>query len=128
MRKVLFSRIRLPMAGRDDQHFVGRHAAAADLGQQGLRKDADDRRGQLRADLLLLVGGEDVDDAVDRALGAGGVQRAEDDVARFGRGDGRLDRLQVAHFAHQDDVGVLPQRAANGLGEASARRRRSRAG
>ena len=28
--------------------------------------------------------GKDVDDAVDRALGAGGVQRAEHDVARFG--------------------------------------------
>ena len=66
-------------------------------------------RGQLRADLLLLVGGEDVDDAVDRALGAGGVQRAEDDVAGFGRRDGRLDRLQVAHFADQDHVGVLTQ-------------------
>ena len=49
--------------------------------------------------------------------GPGGVQRAEDDVAGFGRGDGRFDRLQVAHFAHEDDVGVLPQGAADGLGE-----------
>ncbi len=49
--------------------------------------------------------------------GAGGVQRAEDDVAGFGRGDRRLDRLQVAHFAHEDHVRVLSQRAANGLGE-----------
>ena len=71
------------MAGVDHEHLVGRHPAAADLRQQRLREDADDRRRQLRADLLLLVGGEDVDDAVDRALGAGGVQRAEDDVARF---------------------------------------------
>ena len=60
---------------------------------------------------------EDVDDAVDRALGRVGVQRAEDDVAGFGRRDGRLDRLQVAHFADQDDVGVHPQGAADGLGE-----------
>ena len=72
--------------------------------------------------------GKDVDDAVDRALGAGGVQRAEHDVARFGRGDGRLDRLQVAHFADEDHVGVLPQGAANRFGESWARRRRSRAG
>ena len=119
MRKVLFSRIRLPMAGVTDEHFVGRHAAAADLGQQGLRKDADHRRRQLRADLLLLARGKDVDDAVDRALGARGVQRGENDVARFRRGDGRLDRLQVAHFAHHDDVGVLPQGAADRLGEAA---------
>ena len=62
--------------------------------------------------------GKDVDDAVDRAGGARGVQRAEHDVARFGRGDGRLDRFQVAHFADQDHVGVLPQGAANRLGEA----------
>ena len=91
--------------------------------QQGLREHADNGHRQLRADLFLLAGGKDVDDAVDRALGAGGVQRAEDDVARFGRRDRRLDRLQVAHFADQDHVGVLPQRAANRLGEASARRR-----
>ena len=50
--------------------------------------------------------------------GAGGVQRAEHHVARFGGGDGRFDRFQVAHFADEDHVGVLPQRAANGLGEA----------
>ena len=65
---------------------------------------------KLRADLLLLAGGKHVDDAVDGALGAGGVQGAEDDVAGFGRGDGRLDRFQVAHFADQDHVRVLTQR------------------
>ena len=46
-----------------------------------------------------------------------GVQRAEHDVARFGRGDGRFDRFQVAHFADQDHVRVLPQGAANRFGE-----------
>ena len=61
--------------------------------------------------------GKHVDDAVDRAGGAGGVQRAEHDVARFGRGDGRFDRFQVAHFADEDHVRVLPQRAANRFGE-----------
>ena len=71
--------------------------------------------------------GKHVDDAVDRALGAGGVQRAEHDVPGFGRGDGRFDRLQVAHFADQDHVGILPQRAANALRKSSARRRRLRA-
>ncbi len=60
--------------------------------------------------------------------GAGGVQRAEHDVPRFGRGDGRFDRFQVAQFADQDHVGVLPQRAANRLGEARSHRRRPRAG
>ena len=56
--------------------------------------------------------GKHVDDAVDRAGRARRVQRAEHDVARFGRGDGRFDRFQVAHFADEDHVRVLPQRAA----------------
>ncbi len=105
-------------AGGDHEHLVGRDAAAADLRQQRLRKDADDRRGQLGADLLLLVGGKDVDDAVDGSLGPRGVQGAEDDVPGLGRRDGRLDGLQVAHFAHHDHVGVLPQRPPDRLGEA----------
>ena len=32
--------------------------------------------------------------------------------------DGRLDRFQIAHFADQDHVGVLPQGAAERFGEA----------
>ena len=39
-------------------------------------------------------------------------------MARFGCGDGRGDRFEVAHFAHEDDVRVLAERAADGLGEA----------
>ena len=115
------------MPGVTTKHLVGRDPAAADLGHQRLRKDADDRRRQLRADLILLVGGEDVDDAVDRALGTGRVQRAKHHVPRFGRGDRRFDRLQVAHLADQDHVGVLTQRAADRLGETRARRRQPRA-
>ena len=61
--------------------------------------------------------GKAFDDAVNRLGRAGGVQGAEDQVARFGGGDGRLHRLQVAHLADQDHVRVLAQRAAQGLGE-----------
>ena len=100
------------------QQLVGRAAPAADLGDQRLREHADDRRGELRADLVLLVGRKDVDDAVDRALGAGGVQRAEHDVAGFGGADGGFDRGQVAQLTHQDHVGILPQGTAQRLGEA----------
>ena len=71
----------------------------------------------IEVDNCVLIGREDVDDSVDGALGAGGVQRGEDDVAGFGRGDGRLDRLQVSHLADEDHVGVLSQGAANRLGE-----------
>ena len=88
------------------------------MGKQRLRQDADDGGRKLHANLFLLIGRKHVDNAVHRALGAGGVQRAEHDVPGFGRGDGGFDRGQVAHFADQNHVGVLPQGAADGFGEA----------
>ena len=39
--------------------------------------------------------------------GAGGVNGAEHQVAGFGGVDGGLERVAVAHFADEDDVGVL---------------------
>ena len=103
---------------RHDQHFVSRAAATADLGQQRLRQHADDRRRQLRADLFLLTRGEHVDDAVDRPLRAGGVQRAEHDVPGLGGRDRRFDRLQVAQLTDQDHVWILSQGASQGFGKA----------
>ena len=40
------------------------------------------------------------------------MKRAEHKVARFRRGDGERDRLEVAHFADHDDIGIFAQRAA----------------
>ena len=40
------------------------------------------------------------------------VQRAEHQVAGLGRLDRDRDRLEVAHLADQDDVGILAQRRA----------------
>ena len=57
------------------------------------------------------------DDAVDRLRRVQGVQRREHEVAGLGGGEGRLDRLVVAHLTDQDDVGVLAQGAAQGQGE-----------
>ena len=128
MRNVLFSRIRLAMAGVTTSISCAATRPPLIFGSSACDKHADDRRRKLRADLVLLTGGKNVDDAVDRALGAGGVQRAEDDVPRFGRRDGGLDRFQIAHFAHQDHVGVLPQGRGEWPRRSSARRRRSRAG
>ena len=45
------------------------------------------------------------------------MQGAEDEVAGFGGGDRRGDRLEVAHFADEDHVRVLAERAADRLGE-----------
>ena len=60
--------------------------APPDARQELLGHDALDCRGQLGTDLLLLVGREDVDDAVDRLWGVLGVQRREDKVAGLGGG------------------------------------------
>ena len=96
--------------------------------QQRLRDDALERAGDLHADLLLLLGREDVDDAVDRRRRALRVQRAEDEVAGLGGGQRGRDRLEVAHLADEDHVGVLAERGAQRVGEATSRPCRSRAG
>ena len=93
-------------------------AVRVELRQEDLRDHGLEADGELRAHLLLLVGGEGVHDTVDRLGRAGGVERAEHEVARFGGGDGCADRLEVVHFAHEDHVRVLAERAADRLGEA----------
>ena len=81
-------------------------------GSSGWQTIPSSTQRELGADLLLLVGGEDVDDPVDRLRRRVGVQGGEDEVAGLGDASGRLDRLQVAHLADQDHVRVLPQRRA----------------
>ena len=80
-----------------------------------LADHALERAGQLDPDLLLLVGREHVDDAVDRLRRVLGVQGREDQVAGLGGGQRDRDRLEVAHLADQDDVGVLPQHVLEGV-------------
>ena len=58
--------------------------------------------------------GEQVEDAADRRGGGGGVDRPEDQVAGLGRVHGGVERVAVAHLAHQDDVGVLPHGVLQG--------------
>ena len=45
------------------------------------------------------------------------MQSAEDQVARFSGGDGRVHRFQIAQFADQNHVRVLAQRPAQRFGE-----------
>ena len=77
--------------------------------------DALQRLGEHHANLLLPVGRELVDDAVDRARRRRRVQRAEDEVARLGRLDRDRHRLEVAQLADEDDVRILAQRGAQRL-------------
>ena len=46
-----------------------------------------------------------------------GVERGEDEVAGLGRGQRGRDRLEVAHLAEEDHVGVLAEGGAQRLGE-----------
>ena len=46
-----------------------------------------------------------------------GVERAEDQMARFGRRKPDFHGFPVAHFAHQDDLGGSAQRSAQSGGE-----------
>ena len=101
-----------------DEHLGGhRPTPSADAGQQLLAHHALEGGGQLDPDLLLLVGREHVDDAVDRLGRVLGVEGAEDEVAGLGRGERGRDGLEVADLADQDDVGVLAQHVLEGGGE-----------
>ena len=93
------------------EHLAGRDAAVAPVrGQdEALGDDPLERAGDHRAGLWVLVGREEVDDAVDR-LGHVDVCSVESTVAGLRRGQRRL-RLLVAHLADQDHVGVLTQDA-----------------
>jgi hypothetical protein len=95
-----------------DQGFKCRDAAAALLLEQRLGHDALERGRQHGADLRLALGRELVDDAVDRRGRRSRVQRAEHEVAGFRGFDCDLDRLEVAHFTDQHDVGVFAQSRA----------------
>ncbi len=84
--------------------------------------------GQLQTDLLLLVRRKHRDDAVDGFGRVKGVQGREHEVAGLGGEQAGLDGLEVAHFADEDDVGVLAQGAAQRLRERAGVDRRPRAG
>ena len=86
-------------------------------GNEALRDDRLEHGGKLQPDLFLLVRGIHRDDAVDRLRRIQGVKRRKHEVAGFGGQQRCLDRLEVAHFADEDDVGVLPQRAAQRVRE-----------
>jgi hypothetical protein len=82
-----------------------------------------DDRGQglreLDLDLALLLRREDVHDPIDRLGRVVRVQRPEHQMAGLGDGEGRRDRLEIAHLADLDHVRILakgrPQRARKGV-------------
>ena len=68
-----------------NEHFRGEHPAmAVGARDQALADDAFQGAGQLGDDLRLLVGGEDIHQAVDGLRRVGRVQRGEHQVAGLG--------------------------------------------
>ena len=74
-------------------------AAAFSARQQRLTENALKHERELGTYLRLLIGRKDVDDAVDGRGGGVGMQGGESQVTRFRYAQGRLDCLEVAHFA-----------------------------
>ena len=109
---IFASRMRLRTAGTADEDLARRHPSAALLLAERLGDDRLERLREHRADLVLLAGRKDVDDAVDGLRRARGVQGAEHQVPGLGRGERERDGFQVAHLADEDDVRILAQRAA----------------
>ena len=99
---------------------MGGDATTADLGDEPLADDRGERHGELRAHLLLLIGGEHVDDPVDGLRRVVGVERREHEVTGLGEGERVRDRFEVAHLAHQHHVGVFAQCSAEGIAERHA--------
>ena len=96
---------------------TSRHAGLARRGrpvlgrrQQFLGDDRLEVERQVLPHRRVHVLREKVEDTADRRRGGRGVDRAEDQVAGLGRVHGRVERFAVTHLAHQDDVGVLPDR------------------
>ena len=112
--RVALSPVRMQFddLGRGQQHLRGQGHAAVERRHELLHDDAPQRRGQLHPSLRLLVGGEDVDDPLDRLHGVDGAQRGQDELARLGRGQREPDRLDVGELAHHEHVRVLAQRVA----------------
>ena len=65
--------------------------------------------GELEDDLALGAAFEDADDAFQGVGDVGGMHGGEDEVAGFSGGEGGLDGFVIAHFADEDDVGVLAE-------------------
>ncbi len=103
---------------RDEDFQTHRAPAPVGARQKRLAHNAFEDERELRAYLRLLLGGKNVDDAVDGRGRRVRVQGGEGQVARLGDAQGGLDGLQVAHLADEHHVGVLAQGRAQSLGEA----------
>ncbi len=102
-----------------DQYFGGRDSSLlVGATNETQRNDRAQRRGQHVAHFGLLVRRVERQHTVDGLRRIGRVQRREDEVTRLGRLESGVEGVEVADLAHEQNVGVLPQHAAQRLGEA----------
>src|SRR5437667_4619484 len=90
-----------------DHDLDGGDPAAAGPGNQPHADDSTEHAGQRDPDLVLLVGREEVDDAVHRLHRVGGVEGRQHEVTGLAGSESGPYRLGVTHLTDQDDVGVL---------------------
>ena len=100
-----------------DEKLVRGNETARDAGNESLRENAGQGGCELDANLILLLRGEGVDDAVDRLRGIVGVHGREDEVAGLGGGNGRCHRFVIAHFSHEKHVNVFAEGRDERVGE-----------
>lgn len=101
-----------------EKYLGGDRSAAVRSWYELLGTDAHKNRGELDTHLLLLVGREDVDDSVDGLRRILSMERGKNEVSCFRCRDGGRDRFEVAHFADENDVGILAEHPLERLGEA----------
>ena len=88
----------------------GDPALALRRGKQALARPAPfEVQRQVHQQLGAPLFREEIDDAVERLVGAVGVQGGHAEVAGLGEGHRVFHGLAVAHLAHQDHVGRLAQ-------------------
>src|SRR5256885_6744425 len=96
---------------RGVEHDLDRGAATFAFlqGDEALRNEPPQIERQVHQQLLAPLLGEEVDDAIQRLIGAVRVQRCKAQVAGLGEGHRVIHGLPVADLADQDDVGRLAQ-------------------
>ena len=96
----------------------GGNDAAGGRRHEPLADDTAQGGGHLTANLVAFVRGEEIEGAADGGVGRGRVQGGQHKMARVRGGEGGHERLAVAHFADDDDVGILAHDVDEGAFEA----------
>ena len=98
---------------RIQQDFNRRYASlAVALGQQPLRHNGAYIERQIHQQLVLALFGEEVNDAVERLVGAVRMQGCHAQVAGLGECNGVVHGLTITNLADQNDIGRLTQGVA----------------